>query len=61
MVSTIEVVSDDDLRTPIEERIVVKTLTAVLINFDAHFWSDYRETVNALQGMGAHFFMFPRK
>lgn len=46
-----EVVTKDDLRVPIEERIVVETLAAVLMNFDADFRSDYGETVNALQDL----------
>ncbi|XP_015158401.1 uncharacterized protein [Solanum tuberosum] len=54
VVSAIEVVADEDMRVPIEERMVVETLAAMLMNFDADFWSDYIETVNALQGMGAH-------
>ena len=38
----------------IKERLAVETLAAVLMNFDADFRSDYVETMNALQGMGAH-------
>uniref|UniRef100_M1DJR3 Integrase core domain containing protein n=1 Tax=Solanum tuberosum TaxID=4113 RepID=M1DJR3_SOLTU len=47
-----EVVADEDMRVPIEERMVVETLAAMLMNFDADFWSDYIETVNALQVRG---------
>ncbi|KAK4729916.1 hypothetical protein R3W88_022904 [Solanum pinnatisectum] len=54
MISAIEMVTNEDMRVPIQERMAVKTLAAVLMNFDADFRSDYVETVNALQGMGAH-------
>ncbi|XP_049397296.1 uncharacterized protein LOC125861441 [Solanum stenotomum] len=54
VISAIEMVTDEDMRVPIEERMVVETLTAVLMNFDVDFLSNYIETVNALQGMGAH-------
>ncbi|KAK4715890.1 hypothetical protein R3W88_014228 [Solanum pinnatisectum] len=54
VVSTIEVVSDEEIRVPIEERMVVETLAAVLMNFEDDFRSDYIEIVNALQGMGTH-------
>ncbi|KAK4713595.1 hypothetical protein R3W88_019502 [Solanum pinnatisectum] len=54
VVSLIEVVNEEGMRVPIDARMAVETLAAVLMNFDADFWSDYIETVNALQGMGAH-------
>ncbi|XP_049368160.1 uncharacterized protein LOC125833044 [Solanum verrucosum] len=54
VISAIEVVTEEDMRVPIKERIVVEILAAVLMNFDADFRFDYVETVNALQGMGAH-------
>ncbi|KAK4737631.1 hypothetical protein R3W88_001328 [Solanum pinnatisectum] len=53
VVSTVEVVNKEEMRVPIEERMVVETLAAVLMNFEVDFQSDYVETVNALQGMGA--------
>ena len=37
--------------------MVVETLVSVLMNFDADFQADNIETVNALQGMGAHFYV----
>ncbi|XP_015055037.1 uncharacterized protein LOC107001557 [Solanum pennellii] len=43
-----------------EKMIVVETLSAVLINFDADFQFDYGETVNDLEGMGAHYYA-PKK
>ncbi|XP_049382699.1 uncharacterized protein LOC125847034 [Solanum stenotomum] len=54
VVSAIEMVVDEDIRVPIEERMTVETLVAVLMNFDVDFQSDYIETVNALQRIGAH-------
>ena len=54
MVSEIEVVTNNDLRAPIEDRMVVKTSVVVLMNFDVDFLSDYVETINALQGMVSH-------
>ena len=48
MVSEIEVVTNNDLRAPIEDRMVVKTSVVVLMNFDVYFLSDYVETINAL-------------
>ncbi|XP_049406179.1 uncharacterized protein LOC125869784 [Solanum stenotomum] len=43
-VSAIEVVTDEEMRVPIEERMAVETLAAVLMNFEADFRSDYVET-----------------
>ncbi|XP_049400065.1 uncharacterized protein LOC125864194 [Solanum stenotomum] len=60
VISAIEVVADEDMKVPIEERMAVETLAAVLMNFDDDFRSDYVETVNALHGMGAHSFA-PKK
>ncbi|XP_015167659.1 uncharacterized protein [Solanum tuberosum] len=37
VVSVIEVVADEDMRVPIEERMTVETLVAVLMNFDVEF------------------------
>ena len=54
VVSEIEVVTNNDLRAPIEDRMVVKTSVVVLMNFDVDFLSDYVETINALQGMVSH-------
>ncbi|XP_049356997.1 uncharacterized protein LOC125821622 [Solanum verrucosum] len=54
MVSAMEVVDDEDMRVPIKERMAVETLATVLMNFDAGFHSDYIESINVLQGMGAH-------
>ncbi|XP_049410609.1 uncharacterized protein LOC125873801 [Solanum stenotomum] len=51
VITAIEMVTDEDMRVPIEERMVVETLTAVLMNFDVDFRSDYVETVNALQDL----------
>ncbi|XP_015170077.1 uncharacterized protein [Solanum tuberosum] len=53
VVSAIEVVADEEMRVPIEERMAVETLAAVLMNFDVDFKFDYVETVNALQGIGS--------
>ncbi|KAK4706812.1 hypothetical protein R3W88_033630 [Solanum pinnatisectum] len=38
----------------VDERLVVKTLAALLMNFEAYFRTDYMETKNSLHGMGAH-------
>ncbi|XP_015162309.1 uncharacterized protein [Solanum tuberosum] len=54
VVSVIEVFYEEEMGATIEERLVVEILVAVIMNFEADFWSDYVETVNALQGMGAH-------
>ncbi|XP_049406255.1 uncharacterized protein LOC125869898 [Solanum stenotomum] len=48
------VFDEEEMGATIEERLDVETLAAVLMNFEADFRSDYVETVNALQGMGAH-------
>lgn len=60
VVFAIEVVIEDYLKIPIEKMIVVETLVVVLINFDADFQFDYGETVNVLEGMGAHYYA-PKK
>ena len=52
VISVIEVVTNDDLRPPIKERIVVEILVVMLMNFDVDFWSDYVENLNVLKGMG---------
>ena len=54
MVSAFEFVLDDDLRESIEETIAVETVVVVLMKFNANLWSNYVETVNALQGTGAN-------
>ncbi|XP_015158637.1 uncharacterized protein [Solanum tuberosum] len=54
MMAAIEVFDEEEIGATIEERLAVETLTAVLMNFEADFRSDYVETVNALQVMGAH-------
>lgn len=54
VVSAIPVFGEQEMRVSIEERIVVETLDEVLMNFEAHFSSDYVETINVLQGMGAY-------
>lgn len=46
-VSIIEGVGDKYMRVPIERRMAVEALVTVLMNFDADFWCDYLETVNA--------------
>ncbi|XP_049410485.1 uncharacterized protein LOC125873640 [Solanum stenotomum] len=38
----------------IEEKFVVETLAAVLMNFEEDLRDNYVETLNALQGMGSH-------
>uniref|UniRef100_M1DMX4 Integrase core domain containing protein n=1 Tax=Solanum tuberosum TaxID=4113 RepID=M1DMX4_SOLTU len=55
-----EVVDEEEMGATIEERLVVQTLAAVLMNFEADFRDDYVETVNVLEGMGAHS-SFPEK
>lgn len=54
VVSAIKVVTDDGLRAPIKERIDVETLVIVLMNFDVDLRSDYVETINVVQVIGAH-------
>ncbi|KAK4707201.1 hypothetical protein R3W88_033253 [Solanum pinnatisectum] len=54
VVSVIEVCDEEEMGETIEERLAVETLAATLMNFEVDFRSDYVETVNALQGMGAH-------
>ena len=54
VVSAMEVVAENNLRVPIEERIAIEIIAALLMNFDADFRSDYGETVNALQGIEEH-------
>lgn len=46
-----EVVTGDDIKVPIEERVVVETLVAVLMDFDVDFLFDYGVTVNVLLGI----------
>ncbi|KAK4721305.1 hypothetical protein R3W88_011538 [Solanum pinnatisectum] len=53
VVSAIAVFDEEEMGATIEERMSIETLAA-LMNFEADFRSDYVETVNALQGMGAH-------
>lgn len=60
VVSAIEALDEGEMRATIAERLAVKTLAAVLMNFQADYGTDYAETVNALQGMGAHFYA-PKK
>uniref|UniRef100_M1DA48 Integrase core domain containing protein n=1 Tax=Solanum tuberosum TaxID=4113 RepID=M1DA48_SOLTU len=45
---------EEEMGTTIEERLAVETLAAVLMNFEADFWTDYMETMNVLQGMRTH-------
>ncbi|KAK4709767.1 hypothetical protein R3W88_004280 [Solanum pinnatisectum] len=54
VVYAIEVFDERELKAAIEERFVVETLAAVLMNFEEDFWDDYVETLNSLQGMGSH-------
>jgi len=54
VVSAIDVFEEEEMGATIEERLAVETLAAALMNYEADFRSDYVETVNALQGMGAH-------
>ncbi|XP_049406274.1 uncharacterized protein LOC125869920 [Solanum stenotomum] len=42
---------EEEMRATIEERLAIETLAAVLINFEGDFWTDYVETVNALQDL----------
>lgn len=58
--SAMEVVAEDNLRVPIEERIAVQIIAALLMNFDADFRSYQGETVNALQGIEEHYYV-PKK
>uniref|UniRef100_M1DN90 Integrase core domain containing protein n=1 Tax=Solanum tuberosum TaxID=4113 RepID=M1DN90_SOLTU len=51
-----EAFDEEEMGATIEERLVVETLAALLMNFEADFQTDYVETINALQGMGAHFY-----
>ncbi|XP_049372491.1 uncharacterized protein LOC125837400 [Solanum verrucosum] len=60
VVSAIEVFDEEEMGASIKERLAVETLTAVLMNFETDFRSDYVETVNALQCMGAHYYA-PKK
>ncbi|KAK4715892.1 hypothetical protein R3W88_014230 [Solanum pinnatisectum] len=54
VVSVIAVFDEEEIGETIEERMTVETLVAMMMNFEADFRSDYVETANALQGMGAH-------
>lgn len=51
--SLIEAFDEGETGATIEERLDVKTLAAVLMNFDADFKNNYMETMNALQVIGA--------
>ncbi|KAK4706676.1 hypothetical protein R3W88_033776 [Solanum pinnatisectum] len=53
VVSAIDTFDEGEMGATIEERLAVKTLAVVLMNFEADYWADYVETVNALRGMGA--------
>uniref|UniRef100_M1DM15 Integrase core domain containing protein n=1 Tax=Solanum tuberosum TaxID=4113 RepID=M1DM15_SOLTU len=50
VVFAIDVFEKEEMGETIEERLAVETLTALLMNFEADFWSDYVETMNTLQG-----------
>uniref|UniRef100_M1DVV2 Integrase core domain containing protein n=1 Tax=Solanum tuberosum TaxID=4113 RepID=M1DVV2_SOLTU len=54
VVSAIEPFHKEEMGATIEERLAIETLAAVLMNFVGDFQTDYVETVNVLQGMGAH-------
>jgi len=54
VVSAIEVFDEEEIGATIQDRMVVETLVAVLMNFEVDLRCDYVETVNALQGLGAH-------
>jgi len=60
VVSAIEVFEEEKMGATIEERLVVKTLVVVLMNFEADFQTDYVETINTVHGMGAHSYV-PKK
>ncbi|XP_015162467.1 uncharacterized protein [Solanum tuberosum] len=60
VVLAIEVDDKGEFGVTIEERMAVETLAVMLMNFEPDFWSDYVETVNVMQGMGAHYYA-PKK
>ncbi|XP_015165371.1 uncharacterized protein [Solanum tuberosum] len=51
VMSAIEVFDKEDMGATIEKRLVVETLAAVLMNFEAAFWTNYVDTMNALQDL----------
>lgn len=58
--SAIEVFIDDDLRSTIEESIVVEILVIVWLNIDVYFWFDYVETAKLLYKVWENILMLPR-
>ncbi|KAK4724048.1 hypothetical protein R3W88_026827 [Solanum pinnatisectum] len=54
VVSEIDIVDENDIEASIEERYVVETLAAVIMNFDEDLRVDYVDIINALEGMGSH-------
>ncbi|KAK4733890.1 hypothetical protein R3W88_008151 [Solanum pinnatisectum] len=54
VVSMIEVFYEEEMGATIVKKLSIETLAEILMNFKADFQSDYVESMNALQGMGAH-------
>ena len=52
--SIVDVYYEEEQEVPIEEKFVVETLAAVLMNFDNDGIEDYEEIVCALTGMGSY-------
>lgn len=52
VISVIEIVDEVDVEVPIEKRLLVETLAALMMDFNGEGIEDYKETVNALVGMG---------
>ncbi|XP_047257478.1 uncharacterized protein LOC124889571 [Capsicum annuum] len=52
--SIIDVYYEDKREVPIEEKFVVETLVAVLMNFDSEGIEEYEETICSLMGKGSY-------
>lgn len=60
VVLMINIVDEGVIEVSMEERVAIKTLTAVMMNFDGDNIEYYEETVNALSGMGSYYYA-PKK
>lgn len=50
MVCVIDIIDDDVETVPIDERLGVKALTIVIMNFDSNGFNEYDKIVHALHG-----------
>lgn len=53
VISVIDTIDEGELVLPIEERLIVEALTAVIINFNSDGINEYGEIVSSLIGRGS--------